>query len=534
MKGRMFRTVALVVLVAVLLTGCMGIDFGGIAGWLEQQLAVPFDEMEYVRPDMAGFEEALNAAMEAASTLTSARTVMNKVTPVYQYYYDFITNYRLADIHHSLDMTDSYWEKEHAWCMEKVNVVSAGIDKLLYALADSPVRKDLEADAFFGEGFFDQYDGDSLWDDTFTQLMNEETALINTYYELSAESVELDPYSPAYFDGVGYEMEQIFAQLVAKRQEIARYAGYASYPDFAYEFYFARDYTPAQVQVLVDGIQEELVPLYQNLDADVWAPMLTACSEQEVFNYLKECTEAMGGTAKNAFALMEKAKLYDITFSEKKYDASFEVFLLNYFQPYIFMNPMGNQRDMLTFTHEFGHFCNDYAAGGTVAGVDTAEVFSQGLEYLSLCYGKDNQALTKMKMADSLSVFVEQAAYASFEQQVYALESPTVEQIRETYRQVNQDFGMDLTNRDVREYTMIPHIFIAPMYVISYVVSNDAAMQIYQQERTESGAGLTLWENGLYTMETGFMGFLEEAGLESPFEEGRAQKLKNTFAEIFQ
>ena len=185
----------------------------------------------------------------------------------------------------------------------------------------------------------------------------------------------------------------------------------------------------------------------------------------------------------------------------------------------------------MSFTHEFGHFCNDYAVGGSVVGIDVAEVFSQGLEYLSLSYCKDTKALTKMKMADSLCVFVEQAAYAKFELDVYMLEEVTVENVQNAFAGAMNDFGMSQWGIGSRDYIQVPHFFVSSMYVISYVVSNDVAMQIYQAELAETGAGVELWENGLYSMEAGLLAFVEETGLKNPFEEGRVDEIRKTFEE---
>ena len=68
--------------------------------------------------------------------------------------------------------------------------------------------------------------------------------------------------------------------------------------------------------------------------------------------------------------------------------------------------------------------------------------------------------------------------------------------------------------------------------MFSYVVSNDAAMQIYQMERIEAGAGLALYEENLDADTPGFLGFLEAAGLKSPFSYGRVIEAKLTFDEI--
>ena len=71
----------------------------------------------------------------------------------------------------------------------------------------------------------------------------------------------MDIYSKEYYNVYGTQLEALFVELVAARQRIAEYLGYRSYPEFAYEFYYGRDYTPAQAARLMDGIRQELVPL---------------------------------------------------------------------------------------------------------------------------------------------------------------------------------------------------------------------------------------------------------------------------------
>ena len=211
------------------------------------------------------------------------------------------------------------------------------------------------------------------------------------------------------------------------------------------------------------------------------------------------------------------------------------MYLTWYAEPYIFLYPDGTQYDKLAFAHEFGHFCNDYICYGSYAGVDVAEFYSMGMEYLILCYGEDSQSLRRLKMADSLSVFVEQAAFASFEQQMYSLtgENLTVENLCALYEKIALDFGFDSLGFDRREFVDITHFYTNPLYLISYVVSNDAAMQLYRRELEEPGSGLALMERMLPSREAWFLAFLEEAGLESPFRPGRMEALAKEFETCF-
>lgn len=521
--------ISLCLVAALLLSGC-----NSTALWLQLRGYTAFSDMTYTRPDVQTIHEAADELEEQLESETSAKKLMEYAYDFYGAYHDFYTGYALADIHYCKDMTDIYWEEEYTYCLESSTEVDAVLDRILYSLAACPLKEELEGEDYFGPGFFDAYQGDSIWTEDFTALMEQESAVISRYYDLSAQALEAGS-TETYYDVYGTQMGELFVELVALRQQIAEAAGYEDYLSFAYDFYYSRDYTPEQTQLLLEEIQNELVPLYrETAQSDVWALGNGVCLENQTFQYVKECASAMGGTVKEAFRLMETAKLYDITYSENKYNASFEVFLTAYYEPYIFMNPTGRVRDKLTFTHEFGHFCNDYASGGSIAGIDVAEFFSQAMEYLSLCYGKNTEDMQKLKMADCLSIYVEQAAYACFEQQVYKLRDKdlTADNVYALYEQTGNAFGFDVWQWDSRSFVQITHFFTNPLYIISYVVSNDAALQIYQMELAEKGAGLGLYEEQLATTEGNFLGFVTSAGLESPFEEGRLAETRKLLEDM--
>ena len=525
------QSICVALVAALLLTGCTGVDLNK---FLRPEV-VPFADMEYVRPDQ---QEITNLAAVVAADLeagASVEALMENVFSFMDAYDAFCTNYALANIYYCKDLTDPQWEAEYNLCLEMASEVDALLDRMLYDLADSPLREELESDAYFGQNFFDNYEGDSLWDEGFTALMEEESRLQSEYYALSAQAQEMDMGSELFYATCGAKMAELFADLVALRQEIAQYVGYDDYLSFAYDFYYFRDYTPQQVQLLLEDIRQQLVPLYRDTaESDIWLLASQYSTQEQTFAYSKNAAAAMGGIPAEAFALLEKAKLYDISYSQNKYPASFETYLYTYYEPYVFLNPTMRIMDRLTFTHEFGHFCNDYASYGTVAGIDVAEVFSQGMEYLSLCYGEDSTAMRKLKMLDSLCVYVEQAAYASFEQQVYALDAEelTAEKIRQIYEQVGTNFGFDVWQWDSRSFVNITHFYTNPMYVISYVVSNDAALQLYEMEREETGSGLKVFEDNLTTQEPYFLAFVESAGLKSPFTEGRVAQVRLLLEDI--
>ncbi len=532
MRNIFLKITAACLLLACLLTGCIPVDLDDLLSRGEMEV-VPFKDMEYIRPDALDPEGKAKAVEEALAAGESVEAVMDKVFSFYEDYHSFYTAYALANIYYSKDLTDKAWEEEYNFCLEEATQMDAVLDQLLYTLAGSDIREALEAPEYFGEGFFDDYQGESIWDETFTALAEQEATLQAQYYVLMEKGQSMEYYSDAYFTTVGLEMAELFVELVKVRQEMAAYAGYPDYASFAYDFYYYRDFSPAQAMTYMDSIAQELAPLYRQMDNYAyWQIAGQACTEKQMLQYVRECAQAMGGTIQDAYDMMVLGDLYDISQSATKFDASFEVYISNYDSPYIFTNPSGTVRDQLTFAHEFGHFCNDYASWGAMSSIDVAEVFSQGMEYLSLCY-VSSQDMTALKMMDCLSLYVEQSAYASFEHQVYDLKGSdlTVENVYALYEQVGKTYGFDAWGWDYRDFVLIPHFFSNPMYIISYVVSNDAALQLYELEKANQGAGLKVFEENLDTMEGDFLSFVEGAGLTSPFAPDRMETVRKTLEE---
>ena len=119
-----------------------------------------------------------------------------------------------------------------------------------------------------------------------------------------------------------------------------------------------------------------------------------------------------------------------------------------------------------------------------------------------------------------------------FEQQVYSLtgDDLTVENVQALYEQIGTQFGLDSWEWDSRDFVTITHLYTNPMYIASYIVSNDLALQIYQLEQAEAGRGLEVFQECLLSDESYILQFAETYGLESPFAEGRLEAVKDTLS----
>ena len=181
MKNLRFRIIALALALALLLCGC---------SWTNDYLRllntyitgniplVKFEDMDYTRPDIGALLEHQAQCIALAEAGEDFPALENEIWLLYEEYYHFSTLYALADIHYSGDLTDLYWQEEYNWCMETATEVDAAMDTLFFVLAGSIFRPQLEREDLFGAGFFDNYNGESIWDDTLTDMMEQEAAMI--------------------------------------------------------------------------------------------------------------------------------------------------------------------------------------------------------------------------------------------------------------------------------------------------------------------------------------------------------------------
>lgn len=565
------KLAALLAAMCLLLTGCEGMQSleqalqqyaAGINTRSAYEAMVPFDQMQYSRPDL---EEIRAQTEKTTAMLTDGSTekqVIEALDACNELYYRFDTMYTLADIRACQNTADAYYAAEYAQCMTLAPQVDQLYSELYSACANSAMAKELEQD-YFGEGFVDAYGGDYAgYPDELVALMQQESELISQYRAATADAtveyegkeVSYDELyadmtlsddawrrvQTAYYDKYAEILGDIYIQMVKVRNQMAVCMGYDGYEDYAYECVYGRDYTPQQTEKLLAQIKEHLAPVYAELQ-DSGAMETIVCSpltEQALMETLTGEAQNMGGDIWQAWQFMQQYGLYDVSASSNKAPMSFEDYLDSYEAPYLFVDAQADTTDLLSVGHEFGHYVDAYVNYDTTYSIETAEVFSQSMEYLLLCALQDED-LTRYKLLDLLDTYAQQGSFAEFERQVYALpeEELTVERINQISLQTSVDFGYCEEGWEdcyAKSWIDIPHFFENPFYVISYCVSNDAAVQIYQMECENQGDGLKEFETLLPRNYDGFLDtVVRQGGLKSPFDDGRMEETAQLVRQFF-
>lgn len=519
---------------------------------------VAFEDMEYTRPDAAALCKALGELEKLVKNGGSFDEVGAAFGAAYSDYSLFNTMDSLSYIRHTIDLNDEYYETENNWCEEQSPLIEQALEKCYIAMGQSDLRDRLEEE-YFTEGFFDFYDENQIYsNDRVVKLMQKDNDLQAQYMALQSdqtiewngeevlyedivgdESLDYDSYLRAYqlyYDKYNPQVGEIFAEMIRTRNEIAKELGYDTFADFAYSYYYDRDYTPEEAEDYLSDIAAELAPMY--FYAVYGAQSTTPCSTDEVLDLFEKTVYRFGGEFATSYEFMQAYDLMDITDSSSKMPGSYVTYLSSYQMPFLYVSPTGKLDDLLTCCHEFGHFVDGFVNCNGTSSIDCNEIFSQGLEFLSLSRAEldddEREALTISKVADSLLTFVSQAAYAEFELRAYALpdDQLNTEGLNALFLECMEEFGQSYTGMEdiiAPGWIDIQHFLIAPYYVISYCVSNDAALQIFQLEE-ENGTGLETYR-ALMSTSSGntILALLEENGMESPFEPGRVEELADFF-----
>ncbi len=519
---------------------------------------VAFEDMEYTRPDAAALCKALGELEKLVKNGGSFDEVGAAFEAAYSDYSLFNTMDSLSYIRHTIDLNDEYYETENNWCEEQSPLIEQALEKCYIAMGQSDLRDRLEEE-YFTEDFFDFYDENQIYsNDRVVKLMQKDNDLQAQYMALQSdqtiewngeevlyediigdESLDYDSYLMAYqlyYNKYNPQVGEIFAEMIRTRNEIARELGYDTFADFAYSYYYDRDYTPEEAEDYLSDIAAELAPMY--FYAAYGAQSTTPCSTDEVLDLFEKTVYRFGGEFATSYEFMQAYDLMDITDSSSKMPGSYVTYLSSYQMPFLYVSPTGKLDDLLTCCHEFGHFVDGFVNCNGTSSIDCNEIFSQGLEFLSLSRAEldddEREALTISKVADSLLTFVSQAAYAEFELRAYALpdDQLNTEGLNTLFLECMEEFGQSYTGMEdiiAPGWIDIQHFLIAPYYVISYCVSNDAALQIFQLEE-ENGTGLETYR-ALMSTSSGntILALLEENGMESPFEPGRVEELADFF-----
>ena len=165
--------------------------------------------------------------------------------------------------------------------------------------------------------------------------------------------------------------------------------------------------------------------------------------------------------------------------------------------PYVMLNYLGKQRDVMTLAHELGHGVHQVLAadqGELLADTpltlaETASVFGEMLTFRKLLDNAPDQAARKRllagKVEDMINTVVRQIAFYDFECRVHAARADgelTPDQINAIWMEIQHESlgdGFNFMEGYETFWTYIPHFIHSPFYVYAYAFGDGLVNALY-------------------------------------------------------
>jgi oligoendopeptidase F len=180
--------------------------------------------------------------------------------------------------------------------------------------------------------------------------------------------------------------------------------------------------------------------------------------------------------------------------------------------PYVFLNYMGERRDVLTLAHELGHavhqtLCAPLGAllsDTPLTLAETASIFGEGLVFerlLAQAKGAERKALLAGKIEDGLNTVVRQIAFHRFETQFHAARAEgelSVEEIGEIWlRVMGESLGPAIKLNDGYEFywAYVSHFTHSPFYVYAYAFGDLLVRGLMEARRADPAGFAPLYED---------------------------------------
>ena len=331
------------------------------------------------------------------------------------------------------------------------------------------------------------------------------------------------------------KIDAVFDQMIAKRQAIAKNAGFDDFRAYTWRQWYRFDYTPDDCRRFADAVAEVCMPLVIELDVqrkrklglDTLRPWDTAVDPlgrsplcpfdpgnvQDFVGRTRTVFERVSPPLADQFATMKLGEHLDLDSRKGKRPGGFQSSLELSRRPFIFMNAAGLQRDVETLLHEGGHAFHYMAScARRAAGVSRMRRWNSAkwracrwncsAPITSRCsIPRTRRARAKRRACSKRSLghlFPWIATIDAFQHWLYTHPDHSREQ-RTAWLAILNRFSSDrdrLDRADEARQAMWQrqlHLFHAPFYYIEYGIAQLGALQVWQnyRARSESVAGET-------------------------------------------
>ena len=332
------------------------------------------------------------------------------------------------------------------------------------------------------------------------------------------------------------ELNSLFDQLVEKRTQEAKNAGFENFRDYKFKELNRFDYSKEDCFAFHESVKKFVIPLadelYQKkkekLHLDTLRPWDTEAepagtnplapfyTSEELVEKAIECFTRIKPFFGDCLRVMRSMGNLDLESRSGKAPGGYNMPLAETGAPFIFMNAAGQMHDVTTMVHEGGHAIQSFLTHGLELNafkeypMEIAEVASMAMELFSMDYWDvffDNEEELKRAKIHQLerviTLFPWIALIDKFQHWIYENPEHTNGQREAAWMQYFNEFTPKVIDYSgLQEFVANSwqkqlHLFEVPFYYIEYGIAQLGAIGLWRQYKQDKEKALNNYINAL-------------------------------------
>ena len=334
--------------------------------------------------------------------------------------------------------------------------------------------------------------------------------------------------------------DEIFDRLIELREQTARNAGFKNYRDYAFRRLGRFDYTPEDCTRFHDAVAREVMPAVRELhtarrrqlgldklhpghlrpwdlavDPQNRPPLKPFGQVGEMVSRTQKIFDRLDGELAGGFRQMQDLRLLDLDNRKGKAPGGYQQNLAEARVPFIFMNAVGQQRDVETILHEAGHAFHALAARDenlhayrNNPPIEFCEVASMSMELLGNEFieefysAADANRARRVHLEGVIGVFPWIATVDAFQHWIYTHPGHSRAERAAAWLELMDRFGGDVDwsgyeSARANLWHRQLHIFTHPFYYIEYGIAQLGALQVWANSKRDKVKALNDYKKSL-------------------------------------
>jgi oligoendopeptidase F len=363
------------------------------------------------------------------------------------------------------------------------------------------------------------------------------------------------------------KLDNLLLELIQLRQKVAKNASFENYRDYKFKELNRFDYTPADCYDFHQAIKENVIPVInqfhlerkKSLGIDEIFPYDLEVDEkyrsklepfktsEELIDKTITCFDELDPYFSNCLQTMKEQGYLDLESKKGKAPGGFNYPLYESNIPFIYMNAVGSQSDLVTMVHEGGHAIHSFLSGDLEYTFfksfpsEIAELASMSMELISMdswkIFYNDEENLKRAKkdlLERAISVLPWVAIVDKFQHELYVKDVQTADEIYKIWENIYNDFSSEIISwKGLENYKQSAwqkqlHIYEVPFYYIEYGMAQLGAISIWKNYIDNPFSTLNSYKEALklgYTQN--IKSVYKTAGIEFDFTKNNIKNLMN-------